>query len=332
MNIQVDKTSVCAPSILRFEVVNAPSGSVFLWDVGKGSMYGADTLYTFFDESATVNANVEVTLPDNSTCQLSVPGISEIHALPVPEFVSSRNILCDGPDTVQFVDLTPNVASRSWIVDGTNYNNASQVLSHKFVSPGLKSLSLVVTDSNGCNGVKDFNDTIMVYPLPKFDFKADVRKGCAPESVLFNLTKDPAIDTFSKSYKWTFDGVANGTIQQRDSISLQYADAGDFAVTLEVAVGNGCEYTVTKNNFITLGDTAAIELLPPSKVFCENEMVVIKQSNTDVTGEIIWDFSGVRHDLISTSNEEARLIARDVGNLNISLSYNHNGCLYNVNL
>ena len=150
--LQADKSLVCAPDIVGYQLLNAPAGSTFQWNVGNGWVNGADTLYSFYGTEDTIDAVVIVTLPNGSVCQITEYAIVEIHEKPEPVFKSSDYLLCHGTGTVTLTDLTPGSASRNWVVDGTNYNQTGDSMQHTFVTTGWKTVSLVVTDSFGCQG------------------------------------------------------------------------------------------------------------------------------------------------------------------------------------
>ena len=120
--------------------------------------------------------------------------------------------MCDGPGKSQLTDITPNTQARNWIVDGDNYSNTAKTIEHEFFTLGKKTVSLIVTDIFGCKGVKTFVDTIEVLPNLEFDFDADVKQGCIPQTVNFSLTKDPS-SIYAKKYYWDFPGATN----ERDS-------------------------------------------------------------------------------------------------------------------
>ena len=43
--IVYNKTDVCAPEVIKYYVTNAPSGSLFEWDVAAVKFFGGDTIY-----------------------------------------------------------------------------------------------------------------------------------------------------------------------------------------------------------------------------------------------------------------------------------------------
>ena len=185
--IEVQDSSVCAPQVIRFNVLNAPNNATYLWDIGKGATSGADTIYGYYTAAELINAKVEIKLPNGSVCSLSRDSALIVNSKPQPVFSVSRTKLCYGPDTLSLIDLTPNIRTRNWVVDGTSYSNSNKSLIHSFVTSGKKSISLITIDSNGCQGVEEYKDFVEVFPNLKFDFEASLTKGCVPLETTFKL-------------------------------------------------------------------------------------------------------------------------------------------------
>lgn|GEM_PF-1057232 len=324
--ITVDKTSVCAPDIVRFQISNSIAGSSYEWDVGNGTVYGSDTLYSLFTTEGVVNARVKITLPSGKTCVVVQKAILIVNDVPKPKFTSSRVLLCQGPDSILLTDITLNSASRSWVVDGSNYGNTSNAIEHRFVNAGPKRVSLVVVDSNGCQGVAEFIDTIKVYKNPNFAFTSSQTSGCVPSTIDFNLTKDPDLAPFTKNFLWTFDEDPTDTTSTATALSRIYPKSGAYSVKLEVAVSNNCKYEIDKKDYIQLGDTVPIDLLSGALNSCKNDIIDIYQANDTLTGSLSWTFSGLPHEISNITNDSASLKVLSSGNLDVVLDYTQNGC------
>ena len=324
--VTTDKTSVCAPDLVRFQISNSIAGSSYEWDVGDGTVYGSDTLYSPFTTEGVVDARVKITLPNGKTCVVIQKAILIVNDVPKPKFTSSRVLLCQGPDSILLTDITLNSASRSWVVDGSNYGNTKKVIEHTFVDAGLKRVSLVVVDSNGCKGVAEFIDTIKVYNNPNFAFTSSQTSGCVPSTIDFSLSNDPDLAPFNKSYLWTFDDDPKDTTSTATSLSRIYPKSGAYSLKLEVAVSNNCKYEIDKQDYIQLGDTVPMDLLSGALNSCKNDIIDIYQTNDTLTGSVSWTFSGLSRKIFNTTNDSASIKVLSSGNLNVALSYTQNGC------
>jgi len=324
--IVADKSNVCAPNIVGFHVENAVAGSSYEWNVGNGSILGADTFYSLFTTSGVISAQVKITLPSGITCLVVQNAILTVSDIPKPKFISSRVLLCQGPDSVLLKDITANSASRSWIVDGSNYGNTNKTIQHTFVDAGLKRVSLVVVDSNGCQGVSEFIDTIKVYDNPNFTFTSSQTNGCVPSSIDFSMSNDPDLAPLTKSYLWTFNDDSTNTCSTATPISQAYELSGKYNVKLEVSVTNNCHYVVDKEDYIQLGDTVSMGLFSKTLHPCKNEIINLHQTNDTLTGSVSWTFSGLSREVLNATNDSASLKGLSSGNLNVTLAYIQNGC------
>ncbi|MFY0643388.1 MAG: gliding motility-associated C-terminal domain-containing protein [Bacteroidia bacterium] len=329
--IVANKSSICAPDIVTFQVVNAVAGSSYQWNVGQGLTSGADTIFAFYTSATTVNATVAITLPSGTVCNISQDSILVVRDKPEPQFTASSFLLCHGPGQVQFTDLTPNSEFRNWVIDGSNYNLTKDSVVHSFVTTGLKTVSLVVIDSFGCQGVAQFIDTIEVLPELKFDFKANVKSGCIPKDIIFSITKDPSTP-FNKSYQWSFPNSNQNSGSGVGPHTRTYSSSGSNDVTLTVKLNNGCTYVKEKRNFIKLGDTVDLDIRLQNTIGCDKEPVIALLKNNNLPGTITWQYSGINITETDLSDYEKSLNVIDTGALTVEVTHNHNGCVSSASI
>ncbi|PCJ67925.1 MAG: hypothetical protein COA58_01950 [Bacteroidetes bacterium] len=325
--IVANKSSVCAPEIIRFEVLNSVAGSAYEWNVGNGVVFGADTLFSFYTSPLTINATVTITLPGGAVCNVSNNAIAVVNAIPIPNFTATKSVLCDGADSITLSDVTPNSVSRSWIVDGSNYSNTGNVIGHKFVTLGSKKISLVVTDDKGCKGVKDFVDTIQIYSKPEFTFGTSVNSGCIPQTTSYILLNDPSVGSFTKKYYWDFPGSNNSIDSGKTPEDVIYNSIGNYDATLTVRVSNGCDYLYTNTNSIQLGETVDLGLSASSSSLCLGETISFSQTPNPHLGTLAWTFNGVETTVLSADNTSAQVQCSSIGDLDVTLVNDHNGCI-----
>lgn len=324
--IEVDEPSACAPKIIQFTLKNAPNAVSYIWNTGKGNISGTDTNFTYYDKPQVVNATVQLTLSNGSKCSISKANAVTIHSKPNPQFAISRNTLCYGADTITLYDKTPNSFERTWIVDGTSYTNADAETVHRFVSIGKKSISLIVTDSNGCQGIGQFSDVVDVYSDLNFDFTADRTSGCVPLNVNYRITSNPK-SNFQKSFSWEIDGVSN-KYQFVDSPSLAiYTKPGQYSTKLKVSLSNGCNYVKNKIDYIKAGESVLFKLELEDTVFCIRDTIKLKQTNLLPDGTTTWILSGTTDSFQNATNSSSFIVPQDVGYLSVKLIHNYNNCI-----
>ncbi len=151
------------------------------------------------------------------------------------------------PLGVHFYDTSLGVAT-SWLWDfGDGTTSSEQSPLHTFTSPGVYSVSLVVSDGATSSG-KTKSDLITVtYPISTAlvaDFAADQTTGTAPLAVQFN---DISVGN-PTSWSWNF-GDSNTSSEQHPAHS--YVTPGTYTVALTVSDG-GAPVTKTVTGMITV--------------------------------------------------------------------------------
>lgn len=318
-----DKSIICAPGIVHYSIIGAPTGSSFLWDFGSGYSSHTDTVHQFYLSPQIVDVSVKVTFPDGTKCNISKSGIAEIKSKPTPSYQISRTILCDGPDTITLLNTTPKTKDISWVVDGTNYFNSTNQLIHRFKTEGIKNLNMVVTDSFGCRNVQEFTKIAIVYPDVDVDFEANNTSGCITQSVQFT----PKINNKGEEIQainWKFNGANISNYNSLNPPKLTYAKSGNFDVSLSVTTDKGCVHTVIKKNYLQFGDSIEVELQPFDTLLCLKNELQLKIKN-QLNGKYTWILGGTP-DTSQLSNSELKLKYNQPGNFDVLVSVDYNGC------
>lgn len=314
----------CQPALFQWVIHNAPSGSTFKWNFGNGTQTGRDTFYAYIQTAGKYSVSVQITFPDKTVCNIIKTNLVEVYPKPIPNFYASRKKLCDGPDTITYFDITPNSAKRSWVIDGTNHNNAQKILTHTFASAGIKQLSLVVEDNNGCKAIKEFDSVAIIYKDVILDFNADKTSGCIIKSVKFT----PTINSNGLkilSYKWEFPGGNPFNQYKKDPDTVRYDVIGSFSPSFEVTAENGCVHKLMKQNFMTFGAIDSINLNFSDTTVCLGGTILIKNLNNTLPGTFKWTFPGTTS--IIKPNPNNCLVKYDtLGKYDVSVVYNYNGC------
>ena len=314
---------MCTPALFKWVATNVPSGSVCYWDFGTNVELGQDTFYAFIKDPGKVSVQLTVKSP-GSTCKITKNDFVEVYSKPVPQYYASRKILCDGADSVTYFDVTPISAKRSWVIDGTNYFNGEKKQKHVYSSTGLKKVSLIVEDSNGCRTIREFDTAAIIHKDVILDFKANYTSGCIRKKVAFT----PTINSNGlkiMSYKWTFPGAHIGNQFKEKPDTVDYNVAGSFSPSFEVKAENGCIHALTKQNFIAFGYIDSITLKVSDTAICQGKMVVIENSDKTLPGKFIWTLNGTTK--VDTPDKyTCKAIYDTLGKYNIGVTYDYNGC------
>jgi gliding motility-associated-like protein len=323
IELRQNETKVCIPSLVKFHLTHVPKGSKVDWTIDGTTVVSLDTFYYLVEKQGMFDVSALVTLPGGSTCTISKSNAVESHKLPVPQFQVSRHLLCNGPDTVMLKDNTPNVASRSWIVDGTNYNNASASLVHSFSTDGFKPVDLIVVDNNGCRNVLKVDSVIQIYKQPVFKIEADIHDGCQGQQIQFNVPASSRANVHS--YSLSFDGASPSKVSNQSNPKISYNKAGQFDVHASIVTKVGCSYDYTFPKYINLGKAIDLKLTGIPTAGCLGDKITVIESNQSSEGSYWFDVDGA-----DTANQQGSRIdlgLNDTGWVDIQVSYANNGCL-----
>lgn len=323
LSLTASDTGICAPGIIKFQLYGAPSGSSFIWNVGKGPVAGKDTFYGFYDKALSIDAMVEVTFPSGVKCTITEPGIATVRSAPDPGLSVSRTLLCNGPDTVSLSTATPNLKTVSWVIDGVNYYNHGPDLVHQFQSTGTKDVFLIVEDSFGCRASVDRPGMVSVLNAVQADFKADVRSGCVPQKV--NYTPEITLNGETiKTYSWTFEGANLTNYSGEIPPELVYNTDGKYDASLVLETDRGCVINVLKPDYAAFGRSFNPEIEVSKAHLCPNEEITVA-AKPKMPGTYQFKPEGGTITTVIDVNV-VNVAYSDSGLFGIQLVHQYNGC------
>ena len=330
LNLTVDKTHQCAPGTLNFQLTGAPVGSKYIWDFGEGPSQHSDTVYKFYVNPTVVSVTVAVTFPNGQTCNITKTNISEILPKPQPSFEISRKKLCDGPDTVTLINTTPNTASISWVVDGTNYFESTNKLIHRFKTPGTKNLNMVIRDNYGCTNVSEFRDVAVVHPDVTVDFVADQRSGCVTKSVEFAPVVTSNGEEIVKTL-WEFPKTSLGKFNGKNPPKITYSKPGKYNASLAVTTSNGCTHKTVKNNYLAFGDSIKLDVRVGNQILCRKNASELEIRNPIADGKYTWVLGG-SPDTTMLTKTKVRTEYPSAGEFDVTVLLDYAGCYSQISL
>ncbi len=245
LNAQALGTVTCSGQLATASVSGAGGTGAYnyLWNNGQAAQTA----------TGLTNGTYTVVITDANSCTASATAQVNANANPSAVFTGIDTAGCE-PLCVTFNNATANIVTWSWnFGDGSTGTGATP--KHCYTSPGTYSVTLTVTDNNGCTGTFAKNNWIQVYPQTKAAFTA----GPQPTTVL-----NPTIFFTDKSlnatsWNWSFGDILNSTSTLQNP-SFNYKDSGCYAVQLIVDNQYTCPDTSDQQVCI-LGD---YELFAPN--------------------------------------------------------------------
>ena len=206
------------------------------------------------------------------------PGFSQ----PIADFGANQTNGCL-PLIVSLQDQSTNAVSWFWDTGiGTSTLQNPGILYH---TPGVYTVSLIVTDVNGQKDTMIKENWIEVYAYPAADFSANQTDVCTFEALTFEDLSDPGSGQLV-SWIWDFGDGNTSTDPQPTHI---YEDAGTYPVSLQIQNQYGCADDIIVQNYITvISPNASFE--GDELLACGPPLEVQFSSLGDTTGTHAWDF------------------------------------------
>jgi gliding motility-associated-like protein len=254
--IVVSDTADCAPfTDVQFNSI----AGVGDWDFGDGtSAINTDSAKHTFSQPG----NYSVTFSQGG----NIVDTQEIIVFgnPNPKFTLTGDSSGCIPFTVPFVDQstgdgTSNIVDWQWTFGDGGASNA-QNPSYTYSLVGAFTVSLIVTDDNGCDSAHVVPKLISTSTPPTASFSNSILTSCsAPLIVSFtNNSINSTAGTTELTYEWDFGGGVTSTDQNPADVT--YSSEGPITITLKVTEDGGCSHTTTRTG--NIGKPTAIIAIP----------------------------------------------------------------------
>jgi PKD repeat protein len=235
--------SGCAPLSVNF--VNTSTGSSsYLWDFGNGNFSSLANPQNVYVQPGTYTVRLIAISANGSRDTLL--RTNYITAAPGPVLSVSVDSYtgCNNYSSFQFTCSSPTATSIAWdFGDGSNSTLFNPI--KNFTNPGNYSISVLATNSAGCQSVASLPQQVQVMQKPIASFTVNNNTTCDVDEA-FQFTPSPIT---SNSYAWDFH---DGTFSNAVSPSHVFAYSGVFSVELKVTNAFGCADSITLTDIVTV--------------------------------------------------------------------------------
>ncbi|MDZ4757862.1 MAG: PKD domain-containing protein [Bacteroidota bacterium] len=289
--IYMDKDSSCDYYTVRLKISGYASGSQFKYYFGATSInqYADTASKQYVGYNGYINIKVEVLDGNgNLLCTIVRDSMYKLGVATTPNVTFSPSILCNGPDTLTFIDNTPNIVSSIIIIDGTVYQNKSNI-KHKITTTGCKKVIVSLKNTDGCTISKTYDSAVCVYNKVSVDFSTPDTAGCLIHKAKFTPSVSSNGTTLT-SYLWNFPSGNPSTDTNLTPATITYSSVGQYDVSLQVTNSVGCTFTEYKKNYLRTGDSAALQVSVNDTSFCkgEKDTFIIKNFSSYPGGVAYW--------------------------------------------
>ena len=276
----------CAPQILSFGCnVNGATGEVsYSWTSGNGDVSVlAEPTFSYltpgrYTISVTASSGGQTATDSHEIVIFNGPTASFNDSTIVG--CVSRGYLFQSSSTAGDAEIT------NWLwYFGDGVSAQGRYRAHTYTSPGVYTVSLEVTDANGCRD-EYHSQMLTLSKRPEVSITANNAQWCvAPHEV--NFSSEISTDVgLGGPYTATWD-FGDGTESNDVNPSHTYENTGSYNVTLTVVDSYGCTSVVQENNMVVIGTLTPTCTVPTE--MCLNTQSTFR-SNIDDELACYWDF------------------------------------------
>ena len=232
-SFSASQTTGCPPLNVQFN--NTSTGAVsYYWDLGNGNT------------STLANPSNTYTVPGTYTIRLvAIDGAGNRDTLtrvnyitvvgqPSADFSSSVRSSCLDNNSYSFSNLSTGAVSYLWdFGDGTTSTQSNPT--HSYAMSGVFTVTLIATNSFGCQDVEIKNTYITIFPKPDATVQATFTSSCDPATA-FQFSNNAQ----ATSWLWNF---GDGTTANQQNPSHVFSTPGTYNVSLMATNAFGCSDT-----------------------------------------------------------------------------------------
>lgn len=270
-------TVVCDSGVVPFIDLSSSADPItdWLWDFGDGNTSTQQFPQHTYTQVGSYTVSLELTTTRGCRQVVTRPQFIQVVASPQPTMIVGDTAGCM-PLVTSFRSLMqPGDAQIvQWEWDfGDGGISGLEHPDYTFFQSGRFSVTLIVTDVNGCSS--SAQRTIEVYALPAVDFVADERWGCAPKPIQFT-------DLTQRSIAWEWE-FGDGQVGIGNALTHTYLQDGTYDVSLSVTDVNGCVNSRTRPAYIQLNHPVASFSISDPVICPGTEVYFTDESSADTT-------------------------------------------------
>ncbi|MBL4578675.1 MAG: PKD domain-containing protein, partial [Flavobacteriales bacterium] len=247
-DFEADTLKGCTPLVVNFaDSSDATSPGVsWIWDFGDNSPVGTsqNPTHTYVDTGVF---DVQLIVVDSDGCTDTVQKNNYIGpSFPYPGFNYSVNA-CPG-ENINIANTSSGIGLKYFWDFGDGSTDSILNPMYSYSATGNFTITLTVTDTNGCDS--SLSQTITAIPFPVADFAVDTLiTNCPPLVVTFGDLSTAIGDSIT-SWFWDFGDGGTATAQNPVHTFL-YPDT--FDVSLVIVNSTGCSDTIVYPDLIFVG-------------------------------------------------------------------------------
>lgn len=280
--------SGCSPLVVSFTDLSTGPVTTWFWDFGNGNTSTLQNPAAVYVTPGTYTVTLTVTdggVQNDTEVKTSYITVFQD---PTSNFSASTPVAGCSPLNVCFSDQsTPgDTVINQWLWDfGDGTNSTVQNPCHTFTNPGTYTITLVVTDANGCQSTFLISNYVSVSTVPNAAFTGSPLNACVPPLTV-NFTNTSSGGSGGLNYNWTF---GDGGTATTTNPSHTYNASGTYTVTLIATDANSCADTLTQVAYVNINTVTAGFTYGPDTV-CAGQGINFTDTSLGNPTTWAWNF------------------------------------------
>jgi gliding motility-associated-like protein len=330
INVEVSDDYLCKKENLQITNQTIGANKNF-WIFGDGSTSVLETPIKSYQDTGLFTVTYIASFDDY--CTDTIRTKIEVDAV-TAKFESDKEYGCEFPFSVHYQNSSINAAKWEWIFSDFSSSSDENPIVEYGITTALKqqrnmylSDTLIVESELHCKDTMVIDSNIHLY-LPQVYFTpndSSIYKlqftGCVPLALNFvNKSKSYFDNDPFVSLEWDFGDSGSST---ENNPVHNYADVGDFPVTLSVTNQSGCVNTYT-STLLAGSPQNALFNYPGNPVICGSE--IIHFNNQSTTDSLIDAWKWLFSDDTKAEIKNPEIQFKDSGFISGELKVFYNGC------
>ncbi len=276
-----NQNSGCLP--LNVQFTSTSSGAVaWYWNLGNGNSSTLANPSNLYTSPGTFTVTLIAYDAAGNTDTARYVNFISVSGKPTANF--SVNITTACPDNNIFVFTnTSNGGATSYLWDFGDGTTSTQTNpSHSFTYAGTFTVTLIASNTSGCQDIKIQNQLITISPKPNATVTASSTSNCDPATVFqFSNNSNNGV-----SWLWSFGDNTSSTIQNPGH---SFPGPGNYSVSVIVTNSSGCRDTSKNPVVINVGLNHWADFTQDVDNGCTDLVVTFNNTNTQVASSY-WNF------------------------------------------
>ena len=276
----------CAPLVVQLTDNSLGSPSEWEWDFGNGNKAITQNPSAIYSKPGIYTISLKISKNGLSDIKTKTAYIT-VFSSPKASFSTAGGSSGCAPFDVNFLDNSsagspPSAPINKWLWSfGDGNSSISKNTSHQFKTADKFTITLQVTDTNGCKNTY-FVTNYIETTKPKADFSANPTSSCSlPANI--NFTNNSRGNKLN--YNWNF---GDGASSVSENPSHDFKENGTYSPELIITDENNCKDSLRIKDYINIKNIKA-DFIANKKNLCQDDTVIFDDLTLGATNWS-WNF------------------------------------------